>query len=581
MGAKIHTLIEKPFGPYPQYQILADKWLPSSTKIPTLTDVFLYANDRVIGLDDTEVLYPPPASVPHPAKSDIQWYGVLTVDNLKWLSDQGRAWLEADLQKRDIDLHINKASSGLTLDALYGSKKDEGLKIRVYLQGEKHASITYFVDNVHPTKMILTSRLYRPATRPTDAIQRRYIVESLDIDMIPTSRNFLARYQLLASMEHIVSTDPSPPPRALRDIEYWISGYLRCRPAIEQHRRYIFAPPDDADDADDRDDDPNHDPNPGEPTSPRYLRHLHRCTVAGMFAAQAEWMLAQQLGPPPERRIVDLRVWYAFCAEVRHIRSKVPESGGWGRPYGYKEKDADNGKTLKEFIQKKFFVPDSRIKRLEKACKKSSTLPTRTPTPEPEDTRPSPVALQHHYDSDFTDNLPSSSEASDPDSTSITSIPMADLASVPAFCFTRPSLLAGTFFWKCPGHGCDFRLDLMHPDKSSATIDPRHIAWLKNPQSWRNTAEPRLRERFDAIVSAHYLQHIRAVDLDYEIVLEAQRITFSRKRAPTPERTPPPPPPRKKIKVEEVEPTTHYPRLSRSRQSSNRPTPGASRVFIR
>lgn len=102
---------------------------------------------------------------------------------------------------------------------------------------------------------------------------------------------------------------------------------------------------------------------------------------------------------------------------------------------------------------------------------------------------------------------------------------MADLASVPAFCFTRPFLLAGTFLWKCPGHGCDFRLDLMHPDKSSATIDPRHIAWLKNPQSWRNTAEPRLRERFDAIVSAHYLRHIREVDLDYDIVFEAQGIT--------------------------------------------------------
>ncbi|KAF9497752.1 hypothetical protein BDN71DRAFT_529453 [Pleurotus eryngii] len=379
--------------------------------------------------------------------------------------------------------------------------------------------------------------------------------------MMPTSRNFIARYQLLASMEHIVSTDPSPPPRALRDIEYWIAGYLRCRPAIEQHRRYIFAP---SDDADDRDDDPGDDPSPSEPTTPRYLRRLHRCTVAGMFAAQAEWVLAQQLGPQPDRRIVDLGVWYAFCVEVRHIRSKVPQSGGWGRPYGYKEKNADNQKTLKEFIQKKFFVPDSRIRRLEKACKKSSTLPTRTPTPEPEpeDTRPSPVALQHHYDSDFTDHLPSSSEASDPDSTSITSIPMADLASVPAFCFIRPSLLAGTFFWKCPGHGCDFRLDLMYPDKSSATIDPRHIAWLKNPRSWRNTAEPRLRKVFDAI-----------------IVFEAQRITFSRKRAPTPERTPPPP--RKKIKVEEDKPTTHGPRLSRSRQSSNRPTPGASRVFIR
>ncbi len=71
---------------------------------------------------------------------------MLTVDKLKWLSDQGRAWLEADLQQRDIELHINQTNSNLTLNALYGTKKDEGLKIRVYLQGEKYASITYFVD---------------------------------------------------------------------------------------------------------------------------------------------------------------------------------------------------------------------------------------------------------------------------------------------------------------------------------------------------------------------------------------------------------------------------------------------------
>lgn len=103
------------------------------------------------------MLYPPPDSVPHPAKSVIQWYGVLTVDKLNWLSDQGRAWLEADLQKRDIDLHINKASSGLTLDTLYGSKKDEGLKIRVYLQGEKYASITYFVDSKRSVLRILSA----------------------------------------------------------------------------------------------------------------------------------------------------------------------------------------------------------------------------------------------------------------------------------------------------------------------------------------------------------------------------------------------------------------------------------------
>ncbi|KAF4569511.1 hypothetical protein EYR40_008486 [Pleurotus pulmonarius] len=562
MAPNIHSLIEKPFGPYPQCLILADDWNPASTKIPTLTDVFLYADKRVIGLDDSEFLYTPPDG--HRAKSKIEWYGVLTVDKLKWLSDQGRAWLEADLQQRDIELHINRTSSSLTLNALYGTKKDEGLKIRVYLQGEKYASITYFVDEKLPTKMILTSRLYRPALQSKDPIQRRYIIESLDIDMMSTSRNFIARYQLLASMEQIVSTNPRSPPPDLRDIEYWIDGYLRRRHDIESHHRYIFSPEDDELEGGE----------PGKTVAPRYLRHLHRSTVAGMFAAHAEWILAQQLGPPPDKRVVDLGVWYRFCKEVRHIRVTKPDGGTWGRPYGYREDDKYNKKSVGEYIQKKFFVPDSRIRRLERARKKATSLPRATP--EPEAAPPSPVVLQHHYDSDFTDNL-SSSEASDPDAgNTLTSIPMHKLTAVPAFCFVRPALLEGAFVWRCPGDGCAFTLDLMRPDASSPTIDPRHIEWLKNPRSWRNTAEPALRDRFDAIVGAHYQWHIREVDLDYDIVFEVDRITISRKRPPTPQPTPPPP--RKKIKVEE---TTHYPRLSsRSRHSSNHPTPSTSRVFI-
>jgi hypothetical protein len=105
-------------------------------------------------LDESEV-YPGTRTSNHP----VVFYGIIEIKSLSWLSPRGRKWLEADVQKRDIEKHIHKHAhpvSELTLAFLYGEADEGGLpsggifgerrsklRLRVWIRGVKNMSVAF------------------------------------------------------------------------------------------------------------------------------------------------------------------------------------------------------------------------------------------------------------------------------------------------------------------------------------------------------------------------------------------------------------------------------------------------------
>lgn len=86
--------------------------------------------------DETEyIVTPPPDSCI--AKHPVFFSGVLRIESLDWLSEQGLRYLEADFKNYDSKIHLEHNQSGLTLKSLYGSRPGEGLRIKVEVVYEK------------------------------------------------------------------------------------------------------------------------------------------------------------------------------------------------------------------------------------------------------------------------------------------------------------------------------------------------------------------------------------------------------------------------------------------------------------
>ena len=161
---------------------------------------------------------------------------------------------------------------------------------------------------------------------------RIYEVISLDVQTYEKSRKFLSRYQLLAVLEQIVRSDPHKTRVEERDIDYFVDGYLARFREQDRHHRHIFDPENDSD-VDDE----------GNTYQPRYLRHVPRAEVFGIFAAQAEWILADQLLKRGEKLLVNLSKWHSFCQTVKVARQDARNDGvrRWGLAHGV-DSDADD-----------------------------------------------------------------------------------------------------------------------------------------------------------------------------------------------------------------------------------------------
>jgi hypothetical protein len=110
---KFRELIDEPLGPYPDSAILSSSFPPPGF-LPTLECLTFERDDKWIGLDDTELVMPPPESN-LVAKIPVYFYGTLKIESLDWLSPEGLTRLENELRIRDQKLHPHLHESQLTL----------------------------------------------------------------------------------------------------------------------------------------------------------------------------------------------------------------------------------------------------------------------------------------------------------------------------------------------------------------------------------------------------------------------------------------------------------------------------------
>jgi hypothetical protein len=151
-----------------------------------------------------------------------------------------------------------------------------------------------------------------------------YDVKSLDVETFERSQNFLARYRLWALIDDIIAKDGHTTPIEHRTIDWLVDSYLARFRERDLYVRLIHDPRDE--DVDDE----------GNTTKRRYLRHIPRAEIVGLFAAHAEWILAQQLATTSSAvRKLDIPSWISFCHRVRSARRAARSNDvRWGLAHG-------------------------------------------------------------------------------------------------------------------------------------------------------------------------------------------------------------------------------------------------------
>jgi len=180
------------------------------------------------------------------------------------------------------------------------------------------------------------SSLAREGQGRNDYIGRMYDIKSLDVGTFERSQNFLTRYRLWALIDDIIATDPRKTPPEDRTIDWLVDSYLARIRKRDARRRLIFHVFNDGDVNEE-----------GDTTKRRYLRHIPRAELFGLFAAHAEWILAQQLATTSSAvRKLNIPSWISFCRRVKSGRRSARSNDlRWGLAYGV-DSDGEDGDEI-------------------------------------------------------------------------------------------------------------------------------------------------------------------------------------------------------------------------------------------
>ncbi|KAF5369018.1 hypothetical protein D9758_002988 [Tetrapyrgos nigripes] len=410
-------LISEPFGPYPEEKILQIEFARKRETRGVLREVWMDMGKKVTGLDHTEFVTASPSPLP-----PIRFFGILDLENLDWLSDQGKDWLQKDLRERD-EIENGVRRSGLTLERLYGSRPGEGSAISVYVMCVKTRPAACFSADRDPTSLIFYSEPHYPGQET--AIYREYLIKSLDVETYTLSQQYFTRSRLLAFLVSLKNAPSYPEPPG-RTIDWLVEKMRAHHKDLTRHRRFMF----DAENDSDVDEE-------GRTTRPRHLWHVSRAHVKDILAKHADWLLAQMISTNRrDHHFLNLPNLYEFCCSV----NGKPNLAQYG-PGG------DWEKTLQRLC----------INPRPTTSRPTAAISSRTPSPEP---RHAP-RTGREYESDISEESSAAEEDSDTEPEGDSQIALGKL--VPVYCIKGECQQMNSFKWYCPDRKCDWTFDLTKP----------------------------------------------------------------------------------------------------------------------
>ncbi|KAF8165533.1 hypothetical protein B0H34DRAFT_689485 [Crassisporium funariophilum] len=474
---QIARLVDHVYGPYPDNVLLSETF-PAIGKIPVLRELQMLCDNKPIGFDETEYIIKPPVNSRLARCPEVVFSGVLEIESLDWLSEQGLQYLDQDFKDYDSKINLQHNLSNLSLKNLYGFRKGEGSRINVKVVCSKMLLAAYMTS----TKQFETLIVYAKEKK------RKFAVHSLHVSTFQMSRNFLDRYQIRAAIVELKETDPNNTPTEDVNIEWLINRYMSTIVPRDASNRIIADPEIEF----------------GVSTERRFLRHISRADIRGYFASQAEWILANQLAASSSNsknaRLLDIPQWIDFCREVRKDRVDAEKNGiVWGLPHGA-DVDLKYSEGLASTLAKYGETQQFWANKLKQPFGRKKIAKSRPRTLSPEIPLPiEPLPLrQFQYDSDFSEESSAESWSSEPTSPSI---------PVPDFCFQAPEIPNGRFVWHCPG--CRHKIDLLKMSSDNMDHLPDDTVRILGGKSWKVKDEP-IQRLLRQMVSNHYKTHLAA-----------------------------------------------------------------------
>ncbi|KAF8996039.1 hypothetical protein BDQ17DRAFT_1364988 [Cyathus striatus] len=486
----IEELLDHTYGPYPDYIILSETWRPGGPVAPTLTSVYMTTvNDNTpIGLSEVDCWVG--AAPAH--QEPVRFFGRLAIESLNWLTDTGKYLLLKDIRAKDDQIHVLTSASKITLEDIYGNP----------LPGTRHFKIHIFVSCIK----ILRAQFLTSETHPYDLIlvsedqQRKYSIKSMHVQTFHRSLDFLTRWHIWSLIEEIVKSDEDQTVLHDRTLDWLVQQYRSHSILWDQDHKIIF----DSDDSESEDLDiiPR-----TKSKHPQTIRHIPRNEIIGRIAEHAEWLLAYQLAPL-HRNLWRLNIiqFIQFCMALPTRRKQARLSGAdfWGVPMGDRDNyDLYENEDLCErlcLFGETYAFWSSKIKHVyERQNMDESTSPSNLD----EDLD----ALAYFYDSDFSEA--STSSASDDSEDRDKLLVKLEQNKIPSFCFYEPKIPIGEFVWRCPGPGCEEKIDLLHLKPNQLNSLPPKIAQNLARKLWKSVNDQEVQLGFFILADQHYKWHIK------------------------------------------------------------------------
>ncbi|KAI0073138.1 hypothetical protein K474DRAFT_1774959 [Panus rudis PR-1116 ss-1] len=507
----IRALLSKPFGPYKDADILAPTFKSVPRRPIELHNVLLSSNNVVVGLDTCEMYQ----REYNPEHSNVTIQGVLLLNNISDLSEEGRAMLQSDIRKRD------GPRSKLTLESIYGGRTSQrngksGFVIKICIEATKKLTAGFLTSN-HAIPNGLNIH--------TVDQHRYYEVVTMDRATYAKSQRYFSRYRTLRALRDVVAYHTKqvdePTPLKERTPQWFADWYLLYMAEIEEG----------SDPAVHLSSDSSEDEEDGHPVRPnlrRPLRNREVDDVLGLIRRHAQWLMDDHaLRLHNTYKLFDVQVWKRWMETGMTSRTKRHRHC----PTTPSDMDADEDE-LEDFMSDidergQLPAPSRPNKRKASASPKSSDDDNYVPN-----ARAAPVARapprsrikganrqinqdddyvdRRSYDSDFS---PSSSEGWLTEH-SLPSRPLSPVsptlgARVPPGLLHKPDPLDNSGIWYCRVTGCRRTINIRYitgEDRTVLTED--ELRKLDARRGWK-LDDDWVVSCYERLVKAHYLEHLK------------------------------------------------------------------------